>query len=213
MDRKIRKHIKKFNPCVEPFDERRHKDFLLQFDCGSKVFNEYLSGNEITDDRNNGDGVTFLVFNKVGLWKKELAAYYTIFATSIPFVSRIKLYPEDIGEDGKEYDEKLFGVNAVQIKLFAVDKKYQDTFYKQGKFDLPISAWILRFVIGNIDFISNNVCGVKAIFLHSVEEAEKFYLKNGFEYTDEKEEPFHSDDEDLKSMFLRLREIDICYDD
>lgn len=207
-----RKYIRKFNPCVEVYDENQHKDFLFKFNCGNLIFNDYITKNEVIEDRDNGDGVTYLVFDKVGIFKRKLVGYYTLCATSIPFVSHLHLEPEDV-VDGKEYDDKLYGVNAVQIKMFAVDKEYQNIFYEHGGFDMPIAAWILRYIIDAIDNMSSKVCGVKAIFLHAVDDAKLFYNKNGFEYTDDRIQNFDSDDDELPAMFFKLREIKIVYDD
>lgn len=209
---KQHKYIRRFNPCVEVYNYSRHKGFLNQFDCGKYEFNSYISGNEAKEDIANGDGVTYLVFNQKSFFRKELVAFYTLLSTSIPFWSRIKLDEDEI-IDGNEYNNQLYGVNAVQIKMFAVDKKYQNKFFKLGEFDMPIAAWILRSIIDQIDDWSDSLMGIKAIFLHSAIDAENFYKRNGFDYTDEKQRPFDSEDYDLAPMFFQLREINIVYDE
>lgn len=40
--------------------------------------------------------------------------------------SRIRLDEEEAKELGKEFDIEICGISAVEIKMFAVDKKYQD---------------------------------------------------------------------------------------
>nr|DAH43949.1 MAG TPA: hypothetical protein [Caudoviricetes sp.] len=208
-----RKYIKHFNPCVEIFDKKQHKDFLSKFDCGKYNFNIYISSNEVVEDMRSGDGVTHLVFDKPTFGRKKLVAYYTLIATSIPYNSKLLLEPEDVVDPANPYIELTYGVNAIQIKMFAVDKNYQDLFFKHGGFDMPISAWVFQSIIDSIDDISEQVCGVKAIILHAVADAEKFYLKNEFNYTEKHMEPFASDDDDLRTMFFKLREINIPSDD
>lgn len=97
--------------------------------------------------------------------------------------------------------------------MFAVDVEYQNVFYRQDELEMPIAAWILRYIVKSIDSMSSVVCGVKAIFLHAVEDAKLFYYQNNFIYADERIRPFDSDDSELASMFLKLREIRIVYDE
>ena len=206
-----RKYIERFDPCVEVYDEVRHKDFLENFNCNSFIFNKYITSHDIIEDKYNGDGVTYLVFDENAV-ERKLVAYYTLCATAIPFLSRIKLEFEE-RVDEAEYDERLYGVSAMQIKMFAVDIQYQNIFYKQDELEMPISAWILRYIVNAIDSISCELCGVKAIFLHAVEDAKLFYYQNSFIYADERIRPFDSEDSELTSMFLKLREVRIVYDD
>lgn len=206
-----RKYIERFNPCVEVYDEVRHKDFLKGFNCNSYIFNKYITSYDALEDKFNGDGVTYLVFDESSV-ERKLVAYYTLCATAIPFLSRIKLDFEEIVDEA-EYDERLYGVGAMQIKMFAVDVEYQNVFYRQDELEMPIAAWILRYIVKSIDSMSSVVCGVKAIFLHAVEDAKLFYYQNNFIYADERIRPFDSDDSELASMFLKLREIRIVYDE
>lgn len=46
--------------------------------------------------------------------------------------------------------------------------------------DLPISAWIMRSIIDFAYSLLNEVIGFKALFLHSLPEAENFYVANRF---------------------------------
>jgi hypothetical protein len=195
-----RKTIDNFNPSVEKLNK---SNILLspKFNAGDKCyqFNSFLSG-EALSWLENGNGVTYLVFDNIDKHKK-LIAYYTLAVTSIPFIDRIK--------DGEsDYDEQLWGIPSVEIKMFAVSKEYQDLFFE----DKPIAAWILQSIISDIDNISSNIVGIKAIFLHSTEDGESFYEMNEFHDLEINMSPLHSADDGLREMYLAIRPFHMNYE-
>ncbi len=66
--------------------------------------------------------------------ENKIVAYYTISMGAIPYTDRW-LIPEEEREDlTNQYDEKECGISAVEIKMFAVAKEYQDAFFTfEGK--------------------------------------------------------------------------------
>lgn len=65
------------------------------------------------------------------------------------------------------------------------------------------------------DFLQNeadSVLGFKALFLHSVPQAETFYLKNGFRDMKINMQPFASVDSDMRPMWLPLKNVHMNYE-
>lgn len=207
-----------FNPDVEVYN-KAHQDLLFGFNAGDGYdnFNDFVS-KEAIEYANNGDGVTYLVWNifcgeDESEIKRELVAYYTLAATSIPYIDRIRLDEDEAKILGKEFDTQTCGISALEIKMFAVNKKYQDTFYKYEGIELPISAWVMRKIIDHANSLIHTVLGFKAVFLHALPSAEKFYENNGFHPVEENMQPLHSVDSDYKAMYLALKEIHMTYED
>ena len=144
--------------------------------------------------------------------ENKIVAYYTISMGAIPYTDRW-LIPEEEREDlTNQYDEKECGISAVEIKMFAVAKEYQDAFFTfEGK-EQPVSAWILHEVLNRIQRISVKEISAKAVFLNAVPEAEKFYLNNGFDYVQPGMHAFYTNDSEYRTMYLPLTELRIHYD-
>lgn len=220
-NKKSRKYIDFFYPDVTKLDEE-HQDFLYakdHFDAGIQNinFNDFIA-EEATQYREAGNGVTYLVWNifydENGNEKfRDLVSYYTLTATAIPYEDRIRLDEEDALMLGKEFDIQIAGISALEIKMFAVDDKYQDLFFRYEEEELPISAWIMRSIIDMANDLIDNVVGFKALFLHSVPDAEKFYEKNGFHYIKKNMRPLYCIDSDFTPMYLSLREVYMNYED
>ncbi len=217
-------HIQVFNPDVVLL-ESVHQDFLLRFkskiqtfNAGirCKNFNEFLK-EEAIDYQKNGDGVTYTVwdvlYNDNGEEvDREIVAYYTLSATAIPYEDRIRLDAEEAAQKGEVFDIQMCGIPSVEIKMFAVDEKYQDVFFEYDGEDMPIAAWILKNIIHQADELMTKVLGFKAIFLHAIPDAEQFYLKNGFHLMKINMRPLYSVDSEYTAMYLPLQEVHMSYD-
>ena len=91
--------------------EQAYQDYLYEiqkFNAGKgyENFNDFVV-DEANDYKNIGDGVTYTVWNvfldDLGKEeKRELVAYYTLAATSIPYEDRIRLDEEEAAEEGME---------------------------------------------------------------------------------------------------------------
>lgn len=97
--------------------------------------------------------------------------------------------------------------------MFAVDVNYQDTFFEYDGEDLPVSAWIMRNIINFSYSLLDGVLGFKSLFLHSLPEAESFYMMNGFNQVTVNMQPLHCIDSEYKAMYLALKEVHMNYDE
>lgn len=214
-------HIAYFNPDVMLL-ESAHRDFLSEiekFNAGNnyKNFNDFIIDDAI-EYRDDGNGVTYIVWNVLydefsNEVKREIVSYYTLAATSIPYEDRIRRDEEEIQETGEEFDIEICGISAIEIKMFAVDEKYQDIFFEYDGEDLPISAWIMRSIIDYAYSLMDGVLGFKALFLYSLPEAENFYIANGFNPVEVNMQPLHCVDSEYKAMYLALKEVHMNYDE
>lgn len=208
----LKKRIYKFSPGVVAIDAK-HQDSLRGFYAGeeARAFSDFLQHEAITNMEDR-DGVTYLIFDKSRGDKKPIA-FYTLEATAIPYTSRTKYEPDEAEKFGKDYEECRCGIPSVEIKMFAVDQEYQDTWYESNGEEKPIAAWIIEFILSEIDNMSREVVGFYAVLLHSVPTAESFYLKNHFYYAEPYMEDFWGADNSLKVMYLPLRDLKIVYDE
>ncbi|WP_444239836.1 hypothetical protein [Eshraghiella crossota] len=217
----MHKHLMYFNPDVMSL-EQSHQDFSSKMGCfnageGYENFNDFITS-EADEYKQAGDGVTYVVWNVLYdknnvETEREIVAYYTLAATAIPYEDRIRRDEEEAKEIGEEFDIEICGISAIEIKMFAVSEKYQDVFFEYDGENLPVSAWIMRNIIDYAHSLLNNILGFKALFLHSLPEAETFYKANGFNPVEINMQPLHCVDSEYKSMYLTLKEVHMNYDD
>ena len=210
------KHIECFNPDVVILSDW-HQDFSFNAGEEYRNFDEFVS-KEAMEYAEDGDGVTYWVFHVILNEKdaemfRELVSYYTLSATAIPYVDRIRLDEDEARKEGTEFSEEIWGIPALEIKMFAVDEKYQDIFFEFEGEDLPIAAWIIRNIVKKAYDLMNTVVGFKALFLHSLPNAEEFYHKNGFNSMEVNMQPLQCVDSEYKAMYLALKEVHMNYDD
>lgn len=223
MERKSNKeriHIADFNPDVTSL-KIAHQDFFYEMQSfnageGYQNFKDFIL-EEAEEYRDTGDGATYVVWNvicdKDGVEQtREIVSFYTLATTAIPYEDRIRLDADEAKELGKEFDSQICGIPALEIKMFAVDEKYQDLFYEYQGEDLPISAWIMRSIVAYANELINDIVGFKAIFLHSLPDAEKFYLANEFNPVKINMQPLHGLDSEYTAMYLTLKEVHMNYD-
>ena len=144
---KERKYLIGFYPDVVRLTERYQYE-AQRFDAGNenKAFNFFLKNEEWKDCLYDREGVTFIVLDCFSKNEKKIVAYYTISMGAIPYTDRW-LIPEEEREDlTKQYDEKECGISAVEIKMFAVAKEYQDIFlYLREKNSLCQHGYCMRY--------------------------------------------------------------------
>lgn len=213
-------HIEYFNPDVTSL-EKAHQDFqaymgLFNAGKGHDNFSDFIKVDAV-EYKENGDGVTYVVWNVLyndegKEVKRDIVSYYTLAATAIPYEDRIRLDEDEQLESGQEFDSQICGISALEIKMFAVDEKFQDMFFEFEGEDLPISAWVMRSIIDYANNLLDEVLGFKAIFLHSLPDAEKFYLSNGFNFVKINMQPLHCLDSEYKPMYLALKDVHMNYD-
>lgn len=212
----MHKHIEYFNPDVVVLSDW-HQDFSFNTGKGYENFDDFVT-EEAVEYAENGDGVTYLIFNVVfdesgEEVSRELISYYTLSATAIPYVDRIRLDEEEVKKRGVEFSDEIWGIPALEIKMFAVDEKYQDVFFEFEGEDLPIAAWIIRNIVNEAYVLMGTVVGFKALFLHALPNAEDFYHKNGFNSMEINMQPLQCIDSEYKAMYLALKEVHMNYDD
>lgn len=204
----VHRYINDFNPIVKNID-CINEELLHQFDAGDMnfPFNDFISM-DAKHCANSGEGATYVVINSVD-GEEEIISYYTLLSTALPYESKVELEPEEI-INGEKYDVKICGIPAVEIKMFAVSKKYQDMFFKYKDETKPISAWILNGIIEYAKFMITSIVGFQVVFLHSVPNAVNFYTNNGFSPIKEGMRPLYCIDSDLDPMYLALKDIKMC---
>ena len=209
-------YIEKFYPDISVLNTDC-RDFLFSFNAGTgnENFNEFLQS-EAEEYRLNGNGVTYVIWNTLYnddmQITKEIVGYFTLSSNAIPYIDRIRLDENEIVENGDEFDEENWGIPVLEIKMFAVNDKYQDVFYNYEEEELPIAAWCLFAIINYAKLLLDSVLGFKALFLHSVPQAESFYLKNGFRDMKINMQPFASVDSDMRPMWLPLKNVHMNYE-
>ena len=164
----MRKTIQNFKPVIEALSEG-NIDLIRNFFVGEKAFDDFIK-EEAINDMISGDGVTYLIINEVS--KREIVAYYTISSSSIHTIDRYDFEDEDVPQDEKR--EHFSPISAFLIKMFAVNEKYQDTYYN----DELVASLILKNIIFDLYDMSTSVVGAKRIILCAVEKAKKFYKLN-----------------------------------
>ncbi|MBS4956578.1 MAG: hypothetical protein KHZ99_05975 [Clostridium sp.] len=194
----MRKTIQNFKPVIEALSEG-NIDLIRNFFVGEKAFDDFIK-EEAINDMISGDGVTYLIINEVS--KREIVAYYTISSSSIHTIDRYDFEDEDVPQDEKR--EHFSPISAFLIKMFAVNEKYQDTYYN----DELVASLILKNIIFDLYDMSTSVVGAKRIILCAVEKAKKFYKLNNFKEFDDNYTLFDKiDAQDNYPMYLALHNV------
>ena len=213
-------HIAEFNTEVTTLDIA-YKDFfdeMQTFNAGEgyKNFNDFIL-EEAMEYRDAGEGATHIVWNVVynenGIEQmREIVSFYTLATSAIPYEDRIRLDEDEEKKLGKGFDSQICGIPALEIKMFAVDEKYQDIFFEYQGEDLPISAWIMRNIVSYAKELISDEVGFKAIFLHSLPDAEKFYLENEFNRVQINMKPLYGVNSEYTAMYFALKTVHMNYD-
>lgn len=210
----IKKTIFSFIPKIVKFDAEKYSDSIEKFSAGENHPEcSYFLKNEAESCRRERDGVSYLIFDISEDDKGNLAAFFTISVSAIPFMNRFKLEPEEIDETGKKYDETLCGIPAMQIKMFAVDEKYQKVLLKNDDFEILVSDLIFQSVLAFLNEMSLETVSFSAIYLHSLPNAEKFYERNGFSTVEKGMLEFYDPDGEFKFLYKALRKINFTYEE
>lgn len=194
----MRKTIQNFKPVIETLSEE-NIGLISNFFVGEKAFDDFIK-KEAINDMISGDGVTYLIINEVN--KREIVAYYTISSSSIHTIDRYDFEDEDVPQDEKR--EHFSPISAFLIKMFAVNEKYQDTYYN----DELVASLILKNIIFDLYDMSTSIVGAKRIILCAVENAKKFYKLNKFKEFDGNYTLFDKiDAQDNYPMYLALHNV------
>ena len=194
----MRKTIQNFKPVIETLS-KENIGLISNFFVGEKAFDDFIK-KEAINGMISGDGVTYLIINEVN--KREIVAYYTISSSSIHTIDRYDFEDEDVPQDEKR--EHFSPISAFLIKMFAVNEKYQDTYYN----DELVASLILKNIIFDLYDMSTSIVGAKRIILCAVENAKKFYKLNKFKEFDGNYTLFDKiDAQDNYPMYLALHNV------
>jgi hypothetical protein len=166
------------------------------FTCEHDEIERYIKEDALGDN-SVGKGVTSLIVDKKA---NRLVAYYTLASCAL-------LYFKDEEVLGKNnIDEiKISGISSIEIKMFAVSTSYQDVKCDDGKgHEIPISAFILGSLIGEIYNISLYTTGIETIVLHAIPDAVDFYIRNSFVPLDKYYSLHDSYTEGCTPMYMEL---------
>lgn len=128
------------------------------FDCGNDTINNYLKKAEAIC--NEGQGVTRVV---IDAGQNKIIGFYTLACSSL-------LYG---------FNDEIRGLPAVEIRMFAVDRNYQDLPYTEDD-NIVVSDFILDNVIKDINDMSTETIGAAFIVLYAVPSSVEFYKRSGF---------------------------------
>lgn len=193
------KKLDKLNLVIQTFTPD-DKCLVSSFDSGVFAFNNYIS-NEALTEKDEGDGVTYIILDEKSKTEKVLVAYYTISASTIHIKDNYDYSDDTIPEEEKRMHYSP--ISSFMINMFAVNKSYQNTIYN-GK---VVSDWILLNIIHELYEMSINVIGAKRILLCSVKDAVNFYTRNHFCKLTDSLTLFDKFVDDTIPMYLSLHDI------
>lgn len=166
------------------------------FKCGHEEIERYIKEDALNDN-SAGKGVTFLIVNKKS---RRLVAYYTLASSALLYFK-----DEDILNKTGIDNVKISGISSIEIKMFAVSTSYQDVKCDDGNgHEIPVSAFILGSLIGEIYNISLYTTGIETIILNATPDAVDFYIKNSFVPLDKYYSLHDSYTEGCTPMYLEL---------
>ena len=137
--------------------EKKYLNKLKKFDCTDNKINKFFQKHAIDDD----ESVTHLYINKNN---NDIIACVSLSCSGIIL----------------DIDNYSYIYPAVEIKMFAVDKKYQGKPFSNGS-DKTLSDVIFNNVLFDvIDSFTENYCGATHVILYSKIKAVHFYQKHNF---------------------------------
>lgn len=163
--------------------DKDNSDLLNSFSCGNDGIDEYIVRKAPSDPM----AVSKIILNSAN---NDVICVYSLCCSSFIINSHNQFHPYP----------------AVEIKIFAVNKDYQDMRYSEDPDDGCLSNFILNKIIGDIVDFTDDVCGANIILLYSTDEGYDFYKKSGF--NDFIELAVKSSDrfvDDCHPMFMAIR--------
>lgn len=174
------KHLKtldKFNLVIQTFTPE-YGCLAESFNSGVFAFNNFISKEALTE-KENGNGVTYIILDEKDNNERVLVGYYTISATTTHIKDSLDYQDSDVPLSEKRVH--YYPISSFMINMFAVNKDYHCTLYK----DTLVSDLILKSIIIKLYEMSINLIGAKQIVLCSVKDKVDFYKRNNFNVIDE----------------------------
>lgn len=159
---------------------------LQNVQCGNEALDEYIAEHCGFDF----GMVATLILNSDN---NDVIGVYSLSASSMIYESHKKHYE----------------IPAIEIEIFAINKKYQDIPYSKNKEDGCLSNNILSDLCCSILEFTDNVCGANFIKLYSTPDALDFYKRNGF--VEFPEEMWRNDKRFLDGctpLYMKIRECE-----
>jgi predicted GNAT family N-acyltransferase len=159
------------NWTFEDFDRKYDRS---KFDCGNSVLSNYLK-NQIAQDVARKANVPLVSVNS----EHEVIGFYTLSSSAVSFAS----FPSRLKKKIAPYP-----VSVARIGRLAVDNSSKG---------FGLGRELLFHAIDRVEQISTKI-GIRAIIVDAIDpNAEKFYLKYGFEY-------LQNSNEARKTLYLIL---------
>lgn len=147
-------------------------EMLNDFKCGNQSLDDFLHEEAYTDSAK-----TYLF---VDINQNTVIAFASIACSAIMFAI------ENDDHDILFASERYSLSPAIEIKYFAMDKKYRHLCYSDApKSKITLSCNLFRYVVSHIQDIANEHVGAEYIVLYSVPEAQSFYARNMFNRFDQ----------------------------
>lgn len=159
-------HLEEADLCFESYNRGRD---VAGFDCGDAGLNEFLHDqDEVAEYQEAGLGTTSLVY-----WRGCLVGFFTLSndALELKFVDSKKLK----NKIHRRQKEVIEAIPAIKIGRFATDKRVQ------GR---GVGRFMMRYIAGLA--VSSEAVAVRLLILEAYPTAQPFYVKLGFEFTQEK---------------------------
>lgn len=155
----------------------------ISFNCGNEYIDNYYKENKIFLDN---DAVTYCFWTDES--KRALVGIASLSCSGIIIKSKTQFYLEP----------------AIEIKIFAVDEKYQHVTFPDEETNENWSDYCLFYLFEIIDDICTH-CGAAHIVLYSVKQAEGFYKRHHFErFKELMERPSNREIDGCIPMFINL---------
>lgn len=145
------------------------QDVLQKFNCGHPDFNEFLI-NDAVKCSCNGDGVTYVLVDKEEYNNKKISvvfAFATIQTTSLQYHDMTN-------------SEKIYSISGLEIKYFAIAKKFQRQIAYLIDSDKYYSTIFFEWLLADLYEMSTKIVGFQAIFLRANEKGEKLYRRKKY---------------------------------
>lgn len=156
------------------------QDVLHKFNCGHKDFEDFLCHDARTNAE-NGDGVTYILVSREECLSGTIS-YIFAFAT----IQTMAMYFTQT--------DKVYSTPAVEIKYFAIAKRYQKaTACIQNSYKAYSMIFFEKLLI-DLYVMSMSTIGFRAIFLRANKNGEKLYRRKFFVDADNYMIPYSDDD-------------------
>ena len=141
-------------------------ELLSEFCCEKPALDEFIHEEAV-----NSSAKTYLF---VDIVTNVVVAYTSIACSAI-------MYAVEDNESVMLAPERFSLASAIEIKYFAVDKRYKHLKYSDApESKNTLSSNLFRYIVRHIQDIAYEHVGAEYIVLYSVPEAESFYKRNWF---------------------------------